>query len=228
MSPQRRAMRDEQKAERRQALIDAAWARFEQMPYDAINVIDVARDAGLAKGTLYLYFKTKEALFLAVALDRFAAWFDVVDAALPGARGVDAVVALISDTLAERPGLTRLFAILHIILERNIDSETALAFKQALRERLAHTAALLEAALPFLAQPDGAGSGGAQALLHTYALVIGIQHLAEQSPVVADVLAAHAELALFRVTFRAAFADALRALLRGLQADATGWPVGNS
>ena len=62
----RRAIGDKQKQRRRQAMIDVAWQLFQQSSYQAITMAEVAERAGIAKGTVYLYFKTKEELFLAV------------------------------------------------------------------------------------------------------------------------------------------------------------------
>jgi AcrR family transcriptional regulator len=53
-------------AARRQAILDAALAVFAQRGYEAARLDDVAAKAGVAKGTLYLYFKDKEALFEAL------------------------------------------------------------------------------------------------------------------------------------------------------------------
>ena len=35
----------------------------------------IADSSGVAKGTLYLYFRTKEALFLALYVERLRAWY---------------------------------------------------------------------------------------------------------------------------------------------------------
>jgi AcrR family transcriptional regulator len=48
---------------RRQAILDAALAIFAERGFDAARLDDVAARAGVAKGTLYLYFHDKEALF---------------------------------------------------------------------------------------------------------------------------------------------------------------------
>jgi AcrR family transcriptional regulator len=48
---------------RRQAILDAALTVFAAQGYEAARLDDVAARAGVAKGTLYLYFKDKEALF---------------------------------------------------------------------------------------------------------------------------------------------------------------------
>lgn len=47
-------------------IIDVALACFLDAGYEATRLDDVARRAGVAKGTVYLYFETKEHLFRAV------------------------------------------------------------------------------------------------------------------------------------------------------------------
>lgn len=51
---------------RRQAILDAALVEFAADGFAATRLDDVARRAGIAKGTLYLYFADKEALFEAL------------------------------------------------------------------------------------------------------------------------------------------------------------------
>jgi AcrR family transcriptional regulator len=55
--------RAERAADRRQAIIDAAFDEFIDRGYAATRLDDVARRAGVAKGTIYLHFKDKQALF---------------------------------------------------------------------------------------------------------------------------------------------------------------------
>jgi AcrR family transcriptional regulator len=50
-------------AERRRAIIDAALDEFVARGFAATRLDDVAQRAGVAKGTIYLHFKDKEALF---------------------------------------------------------------------------------------------------------------------------------------------------------------------
>ncbi len=54
------------KQDRPQEITDAALAAFAEKGYAATRVDDVAKRAGVSKGLLYLYFKTKEELFKAV------------------------------------------------------------------------------------------------------------------------------------------------------------------
>src|SRR3569833_945042 len=50
-------------AERRQAIIDAALEEFIARGFAATRLDDIAKRAGVAKGTIYLHFKDKESTF---------------------------------------------------------------------------------------------------------------------------------------------------------------------
>ncbi|HLU05654.1 MAG TPA: TetR/AcrR family transcriptional regulator [Woeseiaceae bacterium] len=54
------------KEDRPQEITAAALEAFAEKGYSATRVTDVAKRAGVSKGLLYLYFKTKEELFKAV------------------------------------------------------------------------------------------------------------------------------------------------------------------
>ncbi len=54
------------KQDRPQEITAAAFAAFAEKGFTATKVEEVARRAGVSKGLLYLYFKTKEELFKAV------------------------------------------------------------------------------------------------------------------------------------------------------------------
>jgi len=49
-------------------LLDAGAALLVRLGYRRVTIEDVAREAGVGKGTVYLYFRTKEALFVTVLL----------------------------------------------------------------------------------------------------------------------------------------------------------------
>ena len=67
LQPDARAPRWERRKDARPAeIVDAALDLFVEKGYAATRLDDVAARAGVSKGTLYLYFESKEALFQAV------------------------------------------------------------------------------------------------------------------------------------------------------------------
>ena len=55
-----------QKRKRERSIVEAATRVMTGRGYDSMTMDEVAREAGLAKGTLFLYYKTKEDLLLAI------------------------------------------------------------------------------------------------------------------------------------------------------------------
>src|SRR6267154_5021182 len=55
--------RAERAAERRGAIVEAAMEEFIARGFAATRLDDVAKRAGVAKGTIYLHFKDKESMF---------------------------------------------------------------------------------------------------------------------------------------------------------------------
>ena len=79
---------EEVRAARRDQIVAAAQACFARAGYHATTMADVAAQAGVSKGTPYLYFESKEALFLALHEEWDCGLADRVNAAiaaLPGA-----------------------------------------------------------------------------------------------------------------------------------------------
>jgi AcrR family transcriptional regulator len=62
-SPKLLSNRAERTAERRAAIIEAALDEFIARGFTATRIDDVAKRAGVAKGTIYLHFKDKESMF---------------------------------------------------------------------------------------------------------------------------------------------------------------------
>lgn len=206
----RRARNEGDKRERRAALVAAALALLDEDSYEAVTMTSVAEQAGLAKGTLYLYFGTKEDLFLSVVEDRLGEWFAALDSWLgdgEGPAGPDELAGFVASSLSSRSSLVRLLAILHTTLERNVGQERVREFKHFLLSRMAGTASLLEQRVPTL----GPGGGG-RFLLRLDALVIGLWHLADPAPPVRPVLG-EPGMEPFVVDFAVELAAMVRALL---------------
>jgi AcrR family transcriptional regulator len=62
-STRKRPSLAERQAEKRDAILSAALDEFSACGFAAARLDDVARRAGVAKGTIYLYFEDKESLF---------------------------------------------------------------------------------------------------------------------------------------------------------------------
>lgn len=209
-----RARSPEDKDLRRTQLIDAATQLFADADFDAVTVARVAERAGLAKGTAYLYFATKETLFLALVRAELAQWLKDLAQKLKRVRSNQperAVPQAIAKSVAGRPVLCRLLVLLHTVIEPKLDEATAREFKLYLRDLLGHAGSLIAAKIPGMPARDAA-----TLVLQTHALVISLTQLASPAPVIQRVLAADASLQSMQIEFEPFLTQTLVALVRGV------------
>ena len=155
----RRAVSAEQKDAKREAILRAARELFAEVPFERVTMIDVARRCGIAKGTTYLYVRTKEELFIALLREDYREWVEALasELARPENRhSIPRVVALLARTLSERTELIRLIALLHTTLERNVDAALPEEFAAEREEAAARIGTLFEENLTFLNPGEGA------------------------------------------------------------------------
>jgi AcrR family transcriptional regulator len=83
-------LRRRRKAERPGEILDAAFEAFSERGYAATRLEDVAARAGVTKGTIYVYFPTKEKLFEDMVRSHSAGLLADADAVLARAKGTGA------------------------------------------------------------------------------------------------------------------------------------------
>jgi AcrR family transcriptional regulator len=71
-------------------ILDAALAVFAQKGFAATRLDDIAAKAGITKGTIYLYFDSKQSLFEALARQSIGVQFDQIKTHLAGFPGTSA------------------------------------------------------------------------------------------------------------------------------------------
>jgi AcrR family transcriptional regulator len=117
---------------KREQILDGALRVFMKLGYDAASMNDITREAGVSKGTLYVYFKNKEDLFVAMIerqkLRIFGQLQEILERNLPVAQtlhdfGVLFATHLLSDktirgmrivigVIDRMPGLANLFMVI--------------------------------------------------------------------------------------------------------------------
>src|SRR5436305_7971283 len=70
--------------DRSQNIIEAAVRVFARKGYYNSRVSDIAREAGIASGTIYLYFKTKDDILVTLFREKMAAWVSFVREEIKG------------------------------------------------------------------------------------------------------------------------------------------------
>lgn len=212
VSPSRpaRARSPQQKEQRRDDILRAAERLWTTTPYAELSMNQVAREAMLAKGTLYLYFGTKEELFLALLTEHLRAWVGQLDTLLarrPARTPTEAAELLIEST-RDQAALRRLLILLGTVLEHNVNPELTVAFKREFRRLVG---GVLER-LPFAPEVS------LRILMHLYALALGWQQLSEELPSSA-LVRRQPDLAFLNLSFEREFALSVRAVVERLAAE---------
>ncbi len=197
-----RARRDAEKAERRRAILAAAGALLRSTGFEGFSMALLARKTGIAKGTLYLYFETREEVLLALYVETLAAWSRALVARLRDGMEDGEFVALFQATAGADPNFLTLRARLESVIEHNVSLPRLVEAKRAMRDLVGELAPRLERALGL------APGTGARLLVSLGALHLG----AEQSNTgpavasldlpedVAEFMRLHTEIDLFRET----------------------------
>ena len=176
-----RAMDADAKATRREALLDAAERLYEptlQLP----GVAEVAAEAGMAKGTVYLYFPSREALYLALHQRQAQHFFDDLAHRLaqPGPFYQEAMLGIVDAHMIRRPAFLSLCNACMAASPDAVDEVSHESFHLALGAVMSHVGTALERHLPRLRAGEGL-----RFLNQGYALLLGLYQLLGQPSQVA-------------------------------------------
>lgn len=132
-----RARSDEAKDERRQALLGAALDEFFEKGFAASRMSDIAKRAKLSKGTLYLYFNSKEAMFRALVESLASPNLEMIETIIEGSGSLRDALAGISrfaPLLIRHTELPRLMKVL--VGDSHMFPQMVRAYRQELIERV--------------------------------------------------------------------------------------------
>lgn len=178
----KRAISDKAKAQRKQAIIDSARKIYVQEKNISIPVSEIAKEAGLAKGTVYLYFKTREAMDLEILRQSIGECFDKIDSALNNKNSKEGLIEVMSGFASDFL-LVRLGSRYNLIMEKCGDYDVVGEFKEYLNKRMEKTAAEIMILFPFIEKREVI-----ELFIGSFSLMIGLCQMAEPAFIARDVL----------------------------------------
>ena len=177
MSPSTRAISQEDKEQRRNKILNAAETLWQEDSHEIASMSSVAAAAGVAKGTLYLYFPSKEELFLSLHERQLSAFFEMI---IERARQSESEPMEIQDMykvvrrfLEETPVFLPLTTLVYGLLERQIPAETNFVYKERILNHLNKAVDALKPHFPTIT---------AQLMMQSYAMIIGLWQLLRPTP----------------------------------------------
>ncbi len=209
----RPALSQEERFSRRAALLEAALRLYrEQETFPTVS--NIAKAAGVAKGAVYLWFRSKEEIFLTILEDAFleliAGLLSIIECLDPRPEfAPDSFATQYVRLLTEVPDVVPLSSVFNSMLKENMPIESFSHLDRNVGASLSKAGALLEQRFGCQMR-----SKGADLLLHTWSLTIGLWIMMDIPDEMKKVLD-DPTLATFRHGFSTELKTAVAQLWRG-------------
>lgn len=166
MTAFQRARNDEQREQRRAAILVTAASMLDEMGVAALSLNELSRRVGLAKSNVMRYFESREAVLLELLHAEATDFLEQVvgpvsgrvDSSLPPRQRIDAIAAELTHEYVRHPILCELLSAQAAVLERNVSTPVAIRYK---RESLASIDSFAEAMRSLLPELGTAGAARA-------------------------------------------------------------------
>jgi len=201
----KRASTPQKKEARRASILERARAYMAKRSFEEIHLADLATELGVVKGTLYLYFPTKQDLFVSILVGEMEGWWNT----FKKRRTTHSLGKDLTHGLEERSLLVRLLASLHMTIEPGLSLAGLQRMKDWFRDFALKASQDLEERCP------GISGRGFRLLMAIYALVVGVAQLAFPPENVRALIEADESLSLFRIQFGPFLAESIDSLYHG-------------
>ena len=180
----KRARDESSKQARKETILEAALSLFQGgslLP----KVDEIALKAGLAKGTVYLYFESREEIYLHLVTMHVTAYWENLEAHLRASPSLtpEELARWILDYHDTHPHYLPMASILNHILEENAGLSETVNFKHLHAQKLSDCGKLLDATVAGLPLGEGV-----HLLLALNALMVGLWERANPTRAVRDLL----------------------------------------
>jgi len=101
--------------EKRKRILDSAIKVFAKTGYSDARIQDVAEEAGVSHGTVYIYFKNKDALFMSIFQEILGELIQYISSEIQKEKNAEdkirRIISMQLDIIEENPDLTKLILI---------------------------------------------------------------------------------------------------------------------
>ncbi len=212
MAIKKRAISEKDKQKKKEKILKTAWNLFKKTGGKLPTVDMIAQKSGQSKGTVYLYFKTKEEIFLQLYVNKLQEWHESVAKKIDKCSGKISEVEfaeIITDYVIKNPLLLRLGSLVRGVLEEKTKDEVIVET----RTQIAH---LLECCGQLTCQnfPGVTLDQAVQIHLRIYALIFGLWQITSNPKRIRRLLK-QAEIDAFEPSFSEAVVESVATLLKG-------------
>lgn len=212
MAVEKRAMNDKDKLKRREKIFQVAWQLFKKNDGKLPTVSVIARKAGVSKGCVYLYFKTKNEIFLHLYVHQLRQWHESVANSLKKSTDpitIKRYAELTTQYLVEHPMLLKMGGIVNAVLEDNMDEQVLLMLKMELTRLLEDRTGLTSRLFPGLTSEEWMNVH-----LRIYAMIFGLWQMFYSTPNIHKILQ-KGEISIFEPDFYTSAVASTTTFLKG-------------
>ncbi|MEQ1566389.1 MAG: TetR family transcriptional regulator [Myxococcota bacterium] len=192
-----RARSAQAKQVRREQILHAAVDLLLDVPYDQVTMAQVAGAAGLAKGTPYLYWESREELFLSALQAEYGELLATLTREVPALpTDPEGLAAALARAVTTRTRLVTMVGLMHVVLEAHAPAAAVIAFKREMARGVMGLAAVLHTHLGWLSI-----EAAARLLLRLHGAIVSFCQMSSLSDSVREALAEAPDLALMQVDF---------------------------
>lgn len=172
LGDKQRARTAKEKDRRRDSIVQAALELLLAEPGALPTMSAIAKRAGVSKGTTYIYFDTKESIYLALLEDELHGWLAQIEKQLKGqsAEPLETLVDALMSFQQAQPNLWTMASLSHSVIELNIDSKELLSYKTKLAQRFKSAA---KATREHLQMNEQQSEEVERMLMQSYAYLLG-------------------------------------------------------
>ncbi|MDB2565883.1 TetR/AcrR family transcriptional regulator [Porticoccaceae bacterium] len=143
----KRARTQDEKYFRRVQILESAELLFQEVGYESFSMGNLAKRSGVVKGTLYLYFKTREEVFLTLYNQSLIRWSGVFLDGLQTAMSDRDYAETLYETAMEDGSFVPLLVRLEHVIEHNVSLDKLVESKRNFIERVGGIARATESAI---------------------------------------------------------------------------------
>ena len=212
MAVKKRARSEKDKQKRRDKILKTAWSLYEKADGRLPTVSEIADKSGHSKGTVYLYFQTKEEIFLELFVEKLHEWLhSVAESLSDDLKGISEkdLSKIITGYMVENPILLTMGSIVKGVLEENTNDKALLEVKLKMANILVEAGRLLRRKHRGISEKRAT-----QVILWVYALIHGLWQLTTHPPQIQEMLK-KTNIDVFEPEFSHYIVEAVAALLTG-------------
>jgi AcrR family transcriptional regulator len=206
-----RAIGEDNKRERFNAIVETARSLIANDLSRVPSVDDLAKHAGLAKGTVYLYFPSKEELLLAVHTENSRRFFGALISLVASeqTRTIEDFRPIMRQHMVDNATFLPVASRCLALMDKDLPVEVVTQYKTLVSQALNAAARDLVRHFPMLSQDEGV-----RLFQHTYGTVVGLWQILHPVPRLAAAMHSE-ELACFTRDFETEMVEAIYSLWYG-------------